>query len=107
MNFKKSPIDNIAPLIKNNISVTMLYGNANNIVIYEENGKVLEAYYKEKGGIIKVIAKSMCGHHPHGLEDVTPIIEFAQACGMRKEGKWCDLYHERKSFGYFQNAPDL
>lgn len=78
VNFRKSPIDNMAPLIENNIPVIMLYGNADNIVIYEENGKVLEAYYKEKGGIIKVIAKSMCGHHPHGLEDVTPIIEFVE-----------------------------
>lgn len=76
VNFRKSPIDNMAPLIENNIPIIMLYGNADNVVIYEENGKVLEEYYKEKGGTIKVISKSACGHHPHGLEDVTPIIEF-------------------------------
>ena len=80
VNFRKSPIDNMMPLIENNIPVIMLYGNADNIVIYEENGKVLEEYYKEKGGIIKVIAKSMCGRHPHGLDDVTPIIEFVENC---------------------------
>ena len=78
VNFRKSPIDNMAPLIENNIPVIMLYGNGDNIVIYQENGKVLETYYKENEGTIKVIAKSMCGHHPHGLEDVTPIIEFIQ-----------------------------
>ena len=78
VNFRKSPIDNMVPLIEHNIPVIMLYGNADNIVIYEENGKVLETYYKENGGIIKVIAKSMCEHHPHGLEDVTPIIEFVE-----------------------------
>lgn len=27
---------------------------------------------------MKVIAKSMCEHHPHGLEDVTPIIDFIE-----------------------------
>ena len=78
VNFRKSPIDNMSPLIENNIPVIMLYGNADNIVVYEENGKVLEEYYKEHGGKIKVIAKSMCEHHPHGLEDVTPIIEFVE-----------------------------
>ena len=78
VNFRKSPIDNMPPLIENNIPIIMLYGNGDNVVIYEENGKVLETYYKENGGTIKVIAKSMCGHHPHGLEDVTPIIEFIQ-----------------------------
>ena len=68
----------MAPLIQNNIPIIMLYGNADNIVVYEENGKVLEEYYKEHGGTIKVIAKSMCEHHPHGLEDVTPIVEFVE-----------------------------
>ena len=78
INFRKSPIDNMQPLIRNNIPVIMLYGNADNIVIYEENGKVLEEYYMENDGIIKVIPKSMCKHHPHGLDDPMPIIEFVE-----------------------------
>lgn len=78
VNFRKSPIDNMKPLIENNIPVIMVYGNADSIVVYEENGKVLESYYKENGGNIKVIAKSMCGHHPHGLDDPAPIITFIE-----------------------------
>lgn len=78
VNFRKSPIDHMEPLIQHNIPVIMLYGNADNIVVYEENGKVLEEYYKEHGGVMKVIAKSMCEHHPHGLEDATPIIDFIE-----------------------------
>jgi pimeloyl-ACP methyl ester carboxylesterase len=78
VNFRKSPIDNMKPLIDNNIPVIMLYGNADSIVVYEENGKVLEDYYKENGGNIKVIAKSMCGHHPHGLDDPSLIIDFVE-----------------------------
>lgn len=34
--------------------------------------------FEEHSGTIKVIAKSMCEHHPHGLEDVTPIVEFVE-----------------------------
>ncbi len=41
-------------------------------------GKVLEDYYKENGGIIKVISRSMCGHHPHGLDDPTIIVNFIE-----------------------------
>lgn len=78
VNYRKSPIDNMAPLIENDIPVIMLYGNMDNVVVYQENGKVLEDYYKEHGGTIKVIGKSMCGHHPHGLDDPTPIIEFVE-----------------------------
>ncbi len=78
VNFRKSPIDNMAPLIENNIPIIMLYGNMDNVVVYEENGKVLENYYKENGGIMKVIPRSMCEHHPHGLDDPTPIINFIE-----------------------------
>lgn len=79
VNFRKSPIDNMEPLIKNNIPIILLYGNADDVVIYEENGKVLENYYKENGGTIKVIAKSMTGHHPHCLDNPAPIVEFVEA----------------------------
>ncbi|MEA4889875.1 MAG: alpha/beta hydrolase [Clostridiaceae bacterium] len=79
VNFRKSPIDKMEPLIENRIPVIMLYGNADNTVIYEENGKVLEDYYQENGGTVQVIAKSMCGHHPHGLDDPSPIITFIEA----------------------------
>lgn len=78
INFRKSPIDKMEPLIENNIPVIMLYGNADNVVVYEENGKVLEDYYKANGGIIKVISRSMCGHHPHGLDDPTVIVNFVE-----------------------------
>jgi len=78
INFRKSAIDKMEPLIENNIPVLMIYGNADNIVIYEENGKVLENFYKENGGIIKVISKSMAGHHPHGLPDPSVLVDFVE-----------------------------
>ena len=62
-----------------NIPIIMLYGDADTVVLYEENGKVLEDYYRENGGDLKVICKPGCGHHPHSLEDPTPIIEFVEA----------------------------
>lgn len=79
VNFRKSPIDNMAPMIENDIPVLLVYGNNDAVVLFEENGRVLENYYKEHGGKIKVIGKSMCGHHPHGFDDPTPIIEFVEA----------------------------
>jgi len=78
VNFRKSPIDQMETLIEHQIPVIMLYGNADTTVIYSENGKVLEDYYREKGGVIKVISRSFCGHHPHGLEDPTLLIEFVE-----------------------------
>lgn len=78
INFRNSPIDHLNVLIENDIPVIMVYGDADNVVIYDENGKVLEDYYKANGGKIEVISKSMCEHHPHGLEDPAPIIDFVE-----------------------------
>lgn len=56
----------------------MVYGDSDDVVPYCENGALLEKYYRENGGVIFTYGKEGCGHHPHGLEDNTPIIEFAE-----------------------------
>ena len=61
-----------------NIPVIMVYGDCDDIVPYDEKGAILEKYYRENGGTIIAIGKENCGHHPHGLEDHTPLIEFAE-----------------------------
>ncbi len=77
--FRNSPIDNMAPLVEHHIPVIMLYGNADPVVIYRENGGVLEDYYRAHGGTIQVICKSMVEHHPHGLDNPQPIVDFVEA----------------------------
>ncbi len=79
LNFRKSPIDNMKPLIENNIPIIMVWGDADDVVIYEENGQVLEDYYRENGGDLSVIRMPGRGHHPHSMEDPTPIIEYVEA----------------------------
>ena len=46
------------------------------IVPFEENGALLIKAYDGTGIDIKVYGKEDCGHHPHGLDDTTPIIDF-------------------------------
>lgn len=76
--YRDSPIDHMDILLKHNIPVLLVYGDNDTVVIYEENGKVLEDYYKANGGIIEVIRKPLHGHHPHGLSDPTPLVEFVE-----------------------------
>lgn len=76
--YREHPIDKIPQLLKNNIPVMMVYGEADMTVPYDENGAVLEKYYKENGGNIIAVGKENCGHHPHGLPDNTPIRDFAE-----------------------------
>ncbi len=51
-------------------------GDADNTVPPAENTAIIEARYKKLGGTIQVIHKPGIGHHPHGLDDPTPVVEF-------------------------------
>lgn len=78
ISYREHPIDKMHLLLENNIPVIMVYGDSDETVPYHENGEILEKFYREKGGIITAIGKKNCGHHPHGLEDNTPIVEFVE-----------------------------
>lgn len=78
ISYREHPIDKMHLLLENNIPIMLVYGDSDDIVPYCENGALLERYYRERGGVIVVIGKENCGHHPHGLEDNTPIIQFAE-----------------------------
>lgn len=74
--YRGHPLDKIGLLLENNIPVILVCGDADTLVPYVENGKLLNDAYVKAGGTIKTIIKPGCGHHPHGLADNTPIIDF-------------------------------
>lgn len=76
--YRKHPLDRLPALIENRIPVVMVYGDSDTVVPYEENGAYLEKAYKEAGIPLLVIGKPGCDHHPHGLEDPAPIVEFVE-----------------------------
>lgn len=78
LSYREHPIDKMHLLLENEIPIILVYGDADDVVPYEENGALLEKYYRKNGGTIIAIGKPGCGHHPHGLEDPTPIIAFAE-----------------------------
>ena len=81
LSYREHPIDKMPVLLKKNIPIVLVYGDSDTVVPYYENGMLLEKYYRSKGGNILVIGKAGCGHHPHGLEDNSPIIEFIEKYG--------------------------
>ena len=78
--YRNHPIDRMHLLLENGIPVILVYGDADTVVPYKENGALLEKLYRENGGTIVTIGKPGCAHHPHCLEDNTPIIEFIEKC---------------------------
>ena len=71
-----NPIDNLKPLADAGIPLIHVVGDADNVVPVSENTAIIEARYKALGGEIVVISKAGVGHHPHGLTDPTPIVDF-------------------------------
>jgi pimeloyl-ACP methyl ester carboxylesterase len=74
--YPNNPIDTLAPLAKAKIGLIHVVGDADDVVPTPENTAIIEERYKKLGGEIVVISKPGCGHHPHGLDDPTPVVDF-------------------------------
>lgn len=74
--YKGNPIDNLEPLAKAGIPLLHVFGDADRAVPWEENTKIVQERYEALGGHIELIRKPGVDHHPHGLEDPTPIVDF-------------------------------
>ena len=74
--YGKNPIDNLKSLADAKVPLLHICGDADNIVPYPENTAILKQNYEKLGGPITVIIKKGLGHHPHGLEDPTPAVQF-------------------------------
>jgi pimeloyl-ACP methyl ester carboxylesterase len=76
LKYDKNPIDNLEPLAKAKVPLISVVGDTDRTVPVAENTAIMEKRYKALGGTIKVIHKPGVGHHPHGLKDPTPIVDF-------------------------------
>jgi len=74
--YQRNPIDTLTPLAAAKVPLIHVVGDADDVVPYAENTAILEERYKKLGGEITVIHKPKVGHHPHGLDDPTPVVEF-------------------------------
>jgi pimeloyl-ACP methyl ester carboxylesterase len=74
--YGKNPIDNLASLAEHHVPLIHVCGDADEAVPYEENTVILKERYEKLGGEITVIVKPGFKHHPHGLDDPTPVVEF-------------------------------
>ena len=74
--YNNNPVDNCVSIGKAKIPVIHVYGDADIVVPYTENTAIVAEKIKKAGGSIKIIRKEGVGHHPHSLEDPTPIVAF-------------------------------
>lgn len=74
--YRGNPVDSLAVLAKAGVPLLHVFGDADDVVPWDENTGLIESRYKELGGSITLIRKPGVGHHPHGLENSMPIVDF-------------------------------
>lgn len=81
--YDKNPVDTLAGLAAHHVPLLHVYGDADDVVPWEENTGLIASRYRALGGEIQLIAKPGVGHHPHGLDDSTPIVEFIERNALK------------------------
>ena len=74
--YRGNPVDRLASLAAAKVPLLHVYGDADEAVPWDENTGVVAERYRKLGGEITLIAKAGGLHHPHGLADSTPIVDF-------------------------------
>ena len=85
--YTKNPVDSLKPLAAAKVPLLHVFGDADEVVPWDENTGVIEERYKKLGGSITLIRKPGVRHHPHGLEDSTPIVDFLWDHSASSEAK--------------------
>ncbi len=74
--YRGNPVDTLAPLAKARVALIYVVGDVDDAVPFPENAALIEQRYKALGGEIQIIHKPGVGHHPHGLDDPAPVVDF-------------------------------
>ncbi|MDR3706693.1 MAG: hypothetical protein P4L33_00195 [Capsulimonadaceae bacterium] len=79
LDFTGNPIDTLAPLAAADIPIIHVTGDSDGAVPQTENTDVARERYLMLGGRFVLIVKQGCDHHPHGLNDPTPVVNYILA----------------------------
>lgn len=71
-----NPIERLKPIAEAKVPILLVYGDSDQVVPHLENSQVVYERYKALGGPVERIVKPGQDHHPHGLNDPKPIVEF-------------------------------
>ena len=75
-NHPLSPLNNFKPIADAKIPVLVLRGAQDQTVLPEKNIDILSERINSAGGNVSVINRECYGHHPHGMDDPRPLVDF-------------------------------
>jgi pimeloyl-ACP methyl ester carboxylesterase len=74
--YRGNPVDTLAPLAQAKVALIHVIGDADDVVPPAKNSAIIEQRYQQLGGEIQIIHKPGVSHHPHGLDDPKPVVNF-------------------------------
>ena len=74
LNFDNHPALKAQTILEHKIPVLMIYGDADEVVPYDENGQLFENVYEGSKELLTVIKCEGRGHHPHGVPEKPEIV---------------------------------
>ena len=86
LRYPSNPVDNLRPLAKAGVALVHVVGDTDDVVPVTENTRLVEERYKAMGGTVLVLHKPGVGHHPHGLDDPGPVVDFILRHGTPRGG---------------------
>ena len=78
LSYREHPIDKMHVLAEYKIPIVLVSGDSDTVVPYDENGALLEKFYKQQGLPIQVFIKEGGDHHPHGLGNPSVIADVIE-----------------------------
>lgn len=76
--FSGNALQRLPAIAKAGIPIIGVCGGSDSVVPFEENFKRVRDRYQDMGGIVELILKPDCDHHPHSLEDPEPVVDFVK-----------------------------
>ena len=73
-----------SPRSPGRVPILLIYGDSDTVVPHRENSEIVYTRYKALGGHVERIVKPGQDHHPHGLTDPRPIIEFFEKAWKKR-----------------------
>ncbi len=74
-----NPVNHLEPIVRHRIPVFAVTGEDDCAVNVRTNINVVADKITELGGKIEIVRRPMWGHHPHGMDDTSKIVQFHQS----------------------------
>ena len=80
--YPDQPLHRLPALVEHRLPVGLVYGALDEAAPPEFNAEIVRELYEAAGAPIKVWCQPLYGHHPHGLADPQPLLDYIEEVAL-------------------------